>query len=119
MTHEGTLDLLDVPGSVFVDSDASEYSDTDNHDDEPEVEEVHDGGSPGALRRDVDHKLESSGRVVVQDGFQGQSLVGVQTHLVTDGLKAFVEVHEIGRLRDSSGVGFRKGLDIFTQIEPN
>ena len=33
--------------------------------------------------------------------------------MVTDGLKAFVEVHEIGRLRDSGGVGFRKGLDIF------
>ena len=45
MTHERTLDLLDVPGSVFVDSDASEYSDTDDHDDEPKVDEVHDGGN--------------------------------------------------------------------------
>ena len=113
MTHERTLDLLDVPGSVFVDSDASEYSDADDHDDEPEVEEVHDGGSPGARGKDVNHELKSLSPVIVQDGFQGQSLVGVQTHLVTDGLKAFVEVHEIGRLRDSGGVGFRKGLGIF------
>ena len=33
--------------------------------------------------------------------------------MVTDGLKAFVEVHEIRRLRDSSGVGFRKSLGVF------
>ena len=114
MTHERTLDLLDVPGSVVVDSDASEYSDADDQNDEPEVEEVHDVGSPGARGNDIDHELESSGRVVVQDGFQGQSLVGVQTHLVTDVPKAFVEVHEVGRLRDFNGIGSRRGLDVFT-----
>ena len=38
MTHEGTLDFLDVLGSVFVDSDASNDPDADDHDDELEVE---------------------------------------------------------------------------------
>ena len=35
--------------------------------------------------------------------------------MVTDGLKAFVEVHKIRRLRDSGGVGFRIGLGVFTE----
>ena len=104
MTHEGHLDLLEVSWGILVDREDSEDADTDDHDDEPEVDEVHDGGSPGARGSDMDHELESSGRVVVQDGFQGQSLVGVQTHLVTDGLKAFVEIHEIGCFWDSGEV---------------
>ena len=58
MTHEGTLDLLDVPGSVFVDSDASEDPDADDHDDEPEVEKVHDGAGAGGIGDDRKHELQ-------------------------------------------------------------
>ena len=61
----------------------------------------------------MNHELMGLSRVPVRHGFQGQSLVGVQTHLVTDGLKAFVEIHKIGRLQNSRGVGFRKGLNVF------
>ena len=38
---------------------------------------------------------------------------GVQTPLVTDVPKAFVEVHEVGRFRNLEGVGSRRGLSIF------
>ena len=48
----------------------------------------------------MNHELMGLSRVVVQHGFQGQSLVRVQTHLVTDGLKAFVEVLKL----DVSGI---------------
>ena len=113
MTHDGTLDLLGLLGSVLVDSDASEDPDADDHDDEPEVEEVHEWVGPGGHREDVNHKLTGLSRVDVHHGFQSQSLVGVQTHLVTDGLKVFVEIHEVGRIQNSCGVGIREGLGVF------
>ena len=113
MTHDGTLDFLEILVRVFVDNDASENPDADKDDDEPEVEEVHTWGCPGSQRKDVKHKLKGLSRVVVQHGVQGQSLIGVQTHLVTDGLKAFVEIHEVGRFHNSCGVGIRKGLSAF------
>ena len=107
--HDGNLDFLEILGRVFVDNDASKNPDADDDDDEPEFEEVHEWGCPGNRRKDVQHKLTSLGRVDVQHGIQGQSLVGVQTHLVT----AFVEIHEVGRLQNSHGVGIRKGFSVF------
>ena len=41
MTHEGHLDLLEVSWGVLVDREDSEDADTNDHDDEPEVDEVH------------------------------------------------------------------------------
>ena len=93
MTHEGHLDLLEVLWGILVDREDSEDADTDDHDDEPEVDEVHDGGNLGARR-------------IVRESFRGRSLVEVQTHLVTDGLKAFIEIHEIGRFWDSGEFEF-------------
>ena len=91
MLHEGHLDLLEVLWGILVDREDSEDADTDDHDDEPKVDEVHDGGNLCA-------------RGIVRESFRRQSLVEVQTHLVTDGLKAFIEVHEVGRLWDSGEV---------------
>ena len=108
MTHDGTLDFLEILGRVFVDNDASKNPDADDDDDEPEVEEVHEWGCPGSRRKDVKHELKGLSPVVVQHSVQGQSLVGIQTHLVTDGLKVFVEIHEVGRFHHSCGVGIPK-----------
>ena len=54
MTHDETVDFLDVLGRVFVDCDASEDPDADDHDDEPEVEEVHKRGGLGCSSDDLD-----------------------------------------------------------------
>ena len=66
MTHDETLDFLDVLGRVLIDSDASDDPDTDDQDDEPEVEEVHERGSPGGRGDDANHELTGLSRVDVQ-----------------------------------------------------
>lgn len=43
MTQDKNLDFLGVLGKVFVEGDASKDPDAENHDGNPEVEEVQDG----------------------------------------------------------------------------
>ena len=43
MAHDETLDFHYLLRGVVVDGDASNDPDADDHDDDPEVEKVHDG----------------------------------------------------------------------------
>ena len=95
--------------------DASEDPDADNHDYEPEVEEVHERGGPGGCGEDMNHELGDMSRVGVQHGVYGQRLFGIQTHFVTDGLKSFLEFHKIGQVWSSRGGRARSGLINFTR----
>ena len=91
------MDFLGVLGKVFIDGDAPEDPNADDYDGNPEVEEVQDGVRLVKVLDDLNLNRDCRGRVDFQGHFLGQSLVGVQSYLMTESLESLVELHEFGQ----------------------